>query len=307
MEKVLVQTNNLTEKFGNFTALDNVSITLHKKHIYGFIGENGSGKTTLMRILTGLLYPTSGSFSLFGESREDQIVKKRKYIGSTIEMPALYPEYTAYQNLELQRIVLGNPDENVCDEMLKLLDLYDVRNKKVKAFSMGMKQRLGIAMALVGKPKMLILDEPVNGLDPKNIAALRNTLKKLNEEKDVTLFISSHILSELFLLATDYIIIHKGKIIDSLTHEQLESKCRKFVKIKTDNLPLCLTVFDNELKTVDYKAVSDDTVHLFAYTDNTETISAALMKHGVVVKELSVSEQSLEEYFLLVTGGAEND
>ncbi len=307
MEKIILQTNNLTKQFGGFTALDNVSITLKQKHIYGFIGENGSGKTTLMRILTGLLYQTEGTFSLFEEENEKRLAKVRRYIGSTIEAPALYQEYTAYQNLELQRILLGNPDKKVCDEMLKLVELYDVRNKKVKAFSMGMKQRLGIAMALIGKPRLLILDEPVNGLDPKNIVALRNILKKLNEEKNVTLFISSHILSELFLLATDYIIIHKGKVIDALTHEQLEAKCRRYVQIKTDNLPLCLTVIENELKTLEFKVVNNDTVHLFSYTDSAEAVSEALMKNNIIVKELFVSEQSLEEYFLSITGGANND
>lgn len=307
MESIILQTFNLTEKFGDFTALDNVNITIREKHVYGFIGENGSGKTTLMRILTGLIFPTSGSYTLFGEEDIKKQQKMRKFIGSTIEAPVLYNEYSAYQNLELQRVLLGNPDKEICDEILKLVDLYDVKSKKVKKFSMGMKQRLSIALALIGRPKMLILDEPVNGLDPKNIANLRKILKKLNEEENMTLFISSHILNELYMLATDYIIIDKGKIIESLTHKELETKCQKYICIKTDNLELCLTVIDRELNSSNYKVIDDMTVHLFDFVDNIVCVSDALMKNKVVIRELSLSEKSLEEYFLEKTGGVTND
>ena len=181
MENIILQTHGISVKYGNFLALDDVSISLKNKHIYGFIGENGAGKTTLMKVLTGLLYPTNGDFSLFGKNKQCYILKMRRYIGSTIEAPALYPEYSAYRNLELQRILIGNP-------------------------------------------RLLILDEPINGLDPKNISELRSLLKRLNEENDVTLFLSSHILNELYLLATDYYIIHKGRIIKSITHDELDEK-----------------------------------------------------------------------------------
>ncbi len=224
MESVILQTHGISVKYGNFPALDDVSICLKHKHIYGFIGENGAGKTTLMKVLTGLLYPTSGTFSLFGKSRPCDILKMRRQIGSTIEAPVLYPEYSAYRNLELQRILIGNPDKEICDKLLEMVGLTEVKDKRAGTFSMGMKQRLSIAMALVGKPRLLILDEPINGLDPKNISALRSLLKRLNEENDVTLFLSSHILNELYLLATDYYMIHKGRIIASLTHDELDEK-----------------------------------------------------------------------------------
>ena len=306
MDNTILQTDNLTVRFGRHTVLDNINIELKEKHIYGFIGENGAGKTTLMRVFTGLLYPSEGSFSLFGKNSSADILKMRKYIGSTIEVPALYPEYTAWQNLELQRVLMGNPDKTVCDELLKLVNLYDERSKKVRKFSMGMKQRLGIAMALVGKPKLLILDEPINGLDPKNISELRILLKKLNEEKNVTLFISSHILNELYLLASDYFIIHKGKIIESLTHEQLDAKCRKYIRITTSELPRCITVIEKELNGADYTVIDNETLHLFSHTDNSEVVSEALVANKIITKEFSVSEQSLEEYFLNVTGGDSN-
>lgn len=303
MENIILQTKNISKSYHHFKTLDNVSITLKTGHIYGFIGENGAGKTTLMRILTGLSFPTSGTYSLFGKESQGQMRDVRRYIGSTIEEPALYPEFSAYRNMELQRILLGNPDKSVCDTLLKQLGLYDVKDKKVREFSMGMKQRLGIALALVGKPELLILDEPVNGLDPKNISALRALLKKLNGERGMTMLISSHILSELYLLATDYIIIQKGKVIESLSHGQLEAKCENYVKICTDNLPQCITVMEKELKVFDYKVVDDYTLHIYAYTEEPQRISRVLTQNNIVIGELSVCGQSLEEYFLSLTGG----
>ena len=303
MDNVILQTRNISKSYRHFKALDNISITLEAGHVYGFIGENGAGKTTLMRILTGLSFQTEGTYSLFGKENYRQIQDIRRRIGSTIEEPTLYPEFSAYRNLELQRILLGNPDKSVCDDLLKLLDLYDVRNKRVREFSMGMKQPLGIALALVGKPELLILDEPVNGLDPKNISALRTLLKKLNEERGITMLISSHILNELYLLATDYIIIHKGKIIESLSHEQLEAKCENYVKVCTDSLPQCVTVIEKELKIYDYKVMDEHTLHIYAFTEEPQRISRALTQNNIIIGELSVCGQSLEEYFLSLTGG----
>lgn len=306
MEDIILQTYGISVKYGNFSALDDVSIRLKNKHIYGFIGENGAGKTTLMRVLTGLLYPTSGSFSLFGKDEPGDILRMRRHIGSTIEAPALYPEYSAYRNLELQRILIGNPDKGICDKLLEMVGLAEVRNKKVRKFSMGMKQRLSIAMALVGRPRLLMLDEPINGLDPKNISELRSLLKRLNEENDVTLFLSSHILNELYLLATDYYIIHRGKIIQSLTHEELDEKCRQYIKIKTSELPRAITVLEKGLPDAEYTVIDDETLHLFSHTDRAESIAKLLMENHIVTKEFSVTEQSLEEYFLGITGGDSN-
>lgn len=303
MEKFVLQTENLTKKYGTYTVLDNVSISLEKKHIYGFIGENGAGKSTFMKIITGLTYPTSGTYSIMGKESSREREKMRRHIGSMIEEPALYPNYTIFKNLELQRTLVGNPDKSASDKVLEMVDLSDAKNKKVNTLSMGMKQRLSIAMALIGNPQILILDEPINGLDPKNIVALRNLLQKLNEEKNITIFISSHILSELYLLATDYIFIHKGKIIDVITHDELEARCRKYICIKTDAVPMALTVLDKIMDNPEYKVVSEDTIHLYSDMDNIEKISRAFMQHEIVIKELSVMEQTLEEYFMGITGG----
>lgn len=307
MENIILKTEHLTKSYGSFHALQDINLSMKEGHIYGFIGENGSGKTTLMRILTGLTPQSGGTYSIFGKEKASDVRAMRQRIGSTIETPALYPHYSAYRNLELQRLLLGNPDKSICDELLKLIHLENVRNKKVKTFSMGMKQKLSIAMALIGKPDLLVLDEPVNGLDPKNISELRMLLKKLNHERKVTMLISSHILSELYLLASDYIIIHKGKIIDNLSHDELDAKCRKYIKIKTDCLPQCITVLEKELSLSDYQVINDSTMHIYAFTDEPQKVSQALMSNDIVISELSVSEQSIEEYFLSVTGGGHND
>ena len=303
MNEIILQTENLTKKYGAYTALDNVSIKLEKKHIYGFIGENGAGKSTFMKIITGLTYPTAGTYSIMGKESVRDRQKMRRYIGSMIEDPALYPNYTIIQNLELQRTLVGNPDKSISDKVLEMVDLSEVKNKKVYTLSMGMKQRLSIAMALIGNPQILILDEPINGLDPKNIVALRTLLQKLNEEKNITIFVSSHILSELYLLATDYIFIHKGKIIDVITHDELEARCRKYICIKTDAVPMALTVLDKTMDSPEYKVVSEDTIHLYSDMENMEKISRAFMQNEIVVTELSVMEQTLEDYFMEITGG----
>ncbi|MCI8562538.1 MAG: ATP-binding cassette domain-containing protein [Lachnospiraceae bacterium] len=307
MANAILEVANLTKSYGSFNVLENVNIVMKKGHIYGFIGENGSGKTTLMRILTGLAFQDAGRLSIYGKENLSEINPMRKRIGSIIEMPALYPQYTAYRNLELQRILMGNPDKSVCSKLLGMVGLGEVRHKKVKTFSMGMKQRLSIALALVGKPDLLILDEPINGLDPKNIAQLRSLLKKLNEEHKVTMLISSHILSELYLLATDYIIIHKGHVIEELSHTDLEAKCRKYIQIQSDNLPKCSTVLEKELGISDYRIMDDHTMRVYEFVDKPQKISYVFMDHGIVVSGLSVSEQTIEEYFLSVTGGGWNN
>lgn len=303
MSEIVLQTENLTKKYGTYTVLDNVSVRLEKKHIYGFIGENGAGKSTFMKIITGLTYPTSGTYSIMGKENTHDREKMRRYIGSMIEEPALYPNCTIIRNLELQRTLVGNPDKAASEKVLEMVGLSDVKNKKVHTLSMGMKQRLSIAMALIGNPQILILDEPINGLDPKNIVALRTLLQKLNEEKNITIFISSHILSELYQLATDYIFIHKGKIIDVITHDELEARCRKYICIKTDTVPMALTVLDRIMDSPEYKVVSEDTIYLYSHMDNVEKIARALMQHKIVVTELSVMEQTLEDYFMAITGG----
>jgi ABC-2 type transport system ATP-binding protein len=304
MDNILIETRAIGMRYGNSHALANVNLSIRQGNIYGFIGENGAGKTTLLRIITGLAMPTSGELFLFGKSANRDLEAGRRRIGSTIEAPALYLEYTAEKNLELQRILLGNPDKSIIEKTLQLVGLSDVKDKKVKDFSMGMKQRLGIALSLIGNPHLLILDEPVNGLDPKGIADLRMILQKLNEEQKITILISSHILNELYLLATDYIIIHKGRIVETLTHDELTQKCQKYISIQMDNVPLGVTIIERELNTNNYKVMESGMVYLFDYTHDLPAVAKVMQSNNILVTHISLCEQSLEEYYFAVTGGA---
>lgn len=306
MSDVILETRGLTKKYKNQYALDNVSITLKKNHIYGFIGENGAGKSTLMKILAGLIFPTSGDMTFMGETDPSAIEQKRKSVGTMIEGPYLYPGYSVRQNVELQRLLIGNPDESATDRVIELVGLSDSKKKKAKKLSMGMKQRLGIAMAMVGNPRFLILDEPINGLDPKNIVTLRSMLKKINQDNDCTIFVSSHILSELYLLATDFIFIHKGKIIETVTHEQLEEKCSQYIFIRNNNIPETVTILEKHFPYANYKVESDETVKVYAKSNIMTELSGYMMQAGITISELSEKELTLEEYFISITGGGNN-
>ena len=303
MSDVIFEARNLTKKYKNQFALDDVSITLKNNRIYGFIGENGAGKSTLMKIMAGLIFPTSGDMMFMGETDPSAIENKRKGVGTMIEGPYIYPGYSVRQNVELQRLLVGNPDESATDRMIELVGLTDSRKKKAKKLSMGMKQRLGIALAMVGNPRFLILDEPINGLDPKNIVTLRNMLKKINQDNDCTIFVSSHILSELYLLATDFIFIHKGKIIESVTHEQLEEKCSQYVFVRNNNIPETVTILENHFPDINYKVETDDAIKIHGKPEIMTELSENMMQAGITVSELSAKEMSLEEYFISITGG----
>ena len=224
MKEAVLKTYNLCKKYKDQMAVDNVSMTIRKGDIYGFIGQNGAGKTTLIRMITGLAHRTSGEIELFGGSGEEALNKGREFIGSLIESPAFYKNMTARENLEVSRLVRNIPGKECIDEVLNLVGLKDTGKKKVKDFSLGMRQRLGIANALLGNPKLLILDEPINGLDPMGIIEIRELLKKINKEKDITILISSHILDELFRVATDYIFISQGTIKKNFTYEEIVHK-----------------------------------------------------------------------------------
>ena len=225
MSNYVLKTTNLCKRFKSYKALDNVSVTLEKGKIYGLIGKNGAGKTTLMRIVSGLSYATEGTIELFGASSAKEYNKQLSKIGTLIEYPSLNGRMTAKQNIKLVKIMRGIKDKSVDDELLEMVGLGSVDpKKKVKDFSLGMRQRLGIAIAMLTNPELLILDEPVNGLDPVGVVEIRNLIKKLNQEKNITVLISSHNLPELYQTATDYIIIDKGVIKQTLTLDELEKK-----------------------------------------------------------------------------------
>ena len=265
MSEYILRAKQLTKKFKNGFALQNINISVKKGEIYGLIGQNGAGKSTLLRLITGLAFPTSGSIERFGNGNPQEIAAAQKRMGAIIEHPALFPNMTAKENLEVHRLQKGIPGKEWIEKVLKLTGLYDAGEKKVKHFSLGMKQRLGIAVALLGDPEFLILDEPTNGLDPTGIVEMRELIKKLNREKGLTVFISSHILSELYQLATVFGFIHKGKLLEEMTKKQLDEKCRKHIRIKVDNPAKGAMVLDRYLSAGEFEVMPDAMIKLYRY------------------------------------------
>lgn len=306
MNEVILKTYNITKKYGNKLAVDNVNMTIKKGEIYGFIGQNGVGKTTLIRLITGLIHKSAGEIELLGASGESELNKARTMVGSLIETPSFYTNMTARENLEVSRLVRDIPGKKCIDEVLDLVGLKDVEKKKVKNFSLGMRQRLGIANALMGNPKLLILDEPINGLDPMGIIEIRELLKKINKEKDMTILISSHILSELSELATTYGIISEGKLIEEITSKELSEKCRQYINLKVDDTSRAVTLVERELGISDYEVLENKNIKVFSNLDNVGAVNSLLSKSGVIVESINVKGENLEEYFMNTIGGGLN-
>lgn len=306
MKKVVLKTYNITKKYGEQLAVDNVNMTIKKGDIYGFIGQNGAGKTTLIRLITGLIHKSGGEIELLGANEENELNKARTMVGSLIESPSLYTNMTARENLEVSRLVRNIPGKKCIDEVLELVGLKDVEKKKVKNFSLGMRQRLGIANALMGNPKLLILDEPINGLDPMGIVEIRELLKKINKEKDMTILISSHILSELSELATTYGIISNGKLIEEITAKQLSEKCRQYIDLKVDDTTRAVILLERELGISDYEVLEDSNIKVFSNLDNVGEVNSLLSRSGIIVESISVKGENLEEYFMNKVGGVLN-
>lgn len=306
MKEVILKTYNITKKYGNQVAVNNVNMTIRKGEIYGFIGQNGAGKTTLIRMITGLAHKTSGEIELFGESSEGKLDEGRSYIGSIIETPAFYKNMTAKENLEVSRLVRNIPSKKNIDEVLELVGLSDTGKKKVKNFSLGMRQRLGIANALLGNPKLLILDEPINGLDPMGIVEIRELLKKINKEKDITILISSHILGELSELATAYGIISNGKLIEEITSEQLKERCKQYIDLRVDDSKRAVTLLEKELDITDYEVLEDNKIKIFSNLNDSALINSTLSRGGVLINKIGVRGENLEEYFMNIVGGGLN-
>ena len=304
MKNVILKTNNLTKKYKDFTALDNANITINQGDIYGLIGRNGAGKTTLMKVITTLTNKTSGEFYLFNKD-DSELTETKRRIGCLIENPAFFENLTAYQNLKYYSIQKGIVDPSQIDKVLDLVQLSDSKNKKFKTFSLGMKQRLGIALAMLDNPDFVILDEPINGLDPIGISELRETLKKLNEESNITMLISSHILSELYLVANRFCFIEKGKIIKELSKEELDVECSRTIVIKTNNIKEAALVLEKKLNTTNYKVINNNEIRLYDYLDNTVKVNKILAENNIDIISIYESGVSLEEYFKLIVKEAE--
>ncbi len=290
----VLRTNALSKRYSDSYAVDKVSINVEKGDIYGLIGENGAGKSTLMKMIAGLVEPTEGSVELFGATCPQ---KERYRLGCVIEAPALYAELTARQNMEVFRRAYGLTNKDSIGKILEMMGLAQYENKAVKKFSLGMKQRLAIGIALLGNPDFLILDEPINGLDPIGIQDMRNLLLELNREKHITIMVSSHILGELSKIATKYGIIKKGKLIDEVTAEELIAKGQCCLKVKVSDAAKAATLIESRLQTKNYEVLDENLLRIFAYVDDPGTVNSLLIKEGITVYESTVSNESLEDYF----------
>ena len=303
MEYVL-KTNALSKTYKNFKALHGLTMNVPKGAIYGFVGKNGAGKTTLIRLICGLQTPTSGDFTLYGiENNSRNNVKSRRRMGAVVETPSIYPDMSAEENLKQQYMILGLPSYDGLEELLKLVGLENTGKKKAKHFSLGMKQRLGIAIALVGDPDFIVLDEPVNGLDPQGIVEMRELLLKLNREHQITILISSHILDELSRLATHYGIIDSGRMVKELSAEELESACRKCVRMEVTDTGVLARVLDS--MKLDYKIISRTTADVYAKANVTQ-LAAALAKEHCEILSMQEKDESLESYYISLVGGGSN-
>lgn len=296
MDDNIITMKGITKQYNSIKVLDNIDINIKQGKIYGLIGKNGAGKTTLMRIITGLVKPTSGTIKCFGEDKHLENIKK--LIGSMIEGPAFYSYMSARENLEAARIGYGIPDKNVVDNILKKVNLQSVDKRKVSHFSLGMKQKLGIAMSLLNSPKLLILDEPTNGLDPVSVVELRKLLMELSKDSNMTIIVSSHALEELYHLASDYIFLDHGRVIEEITKVELDTRCRKHIALYVDDIAFTLTVLEKELKIKLYRVMPDNSINIYEYVDDIQKIIEVLINNKIEIKNISIKGDSIENYFL---------
>lgn len=297
----ILQTNCLTKKYKNFQALSGLTMNIPKGSIYGFVGKNGAGKTTLIRLICGLQEPTSGDFILYGIRNDSkEIIKSRRRMGAVVETPSIYLDMTAEENLKQQYLILGLPSFEGISELLNMVGLKDVEKKKAKDFSLGMKQRLGIAIALAGDPDFLVLDEPINGLDPQGIVEMRELILNLNRERQITVLISSHILTELSRLATHYGIIDNGHMVKEISAEELDAACQKCVRIEVTDTSILSRVLDS--MNLEYKIISTTIAHVFAKINITQ-LTMKLANENCEVLSIQEKDESLESYYISLVGG----
>ncbi len=303
MRDIILTTRNLKKSYKHNLVLDDINMEIKQGEIYGLVGKNGAGKTTLLRLITGQAFSSAGEISLFGATNENEMSKARKRIGAIIETPSFYPKLNARQNLEYYRIQRGIPGKQCVEDALEEVGLADVGNKKFQSFSLGMKQRLGLALALMNKPEILFLDEPINGLDPFGIVEIRNLLLKLSHEKNITILISSHILTELTNLVTYYGFIHEGKMVKQLSSEELAQECNKYLELKVDKVETMTALLESKLGCKNYKVTPERTIQLYEYLDHPSLISKLAVNSDIALNEISVKDINLEKYFIQLVGG----
>ena len=303
--EIILETNNIVKKYKDFKALNQTNIHIEKGSIYGLIGKNGAGKTTLIRVICGLQEPTSGSYTIYGvKNSSNEIANVRKRIGSIIETPSIYGEMSARDNLIVQFKLVGMSNLDDIDSLLKLVGLDKTGKKKAKHFSLGMKQRLGIAIALANNPDFLILDEPINGLDPQGIIEIRELILKLNKEKRITILISSHYLDELSKIATHYGFLDNGSIIKEISSRELSQKLEHKFILKVNNQDNFIKYFEENK--ISYEVVNNKTINVYGEHNLSKFISE-LSKNNLIADDIHEQEESLESYYMNLLGGGKND
>lgn len=306
MSDCILKTQKITKQYGSFTAVDHIDLTVHPGDVYGLVGKNGAGKTTLLKMICGLALPTSGELELFGQMSLSGLGDARARTGCIIETPNFFPYLSAEKNLEYYRIQRGIAGRNCIGESLEFVGLTGTGNKKFKNFSLGMKQRLGLALAIMSSPDLLILDEPINGLDPTGIAEFREIILKLNRERGTTVIISSHILGELSQIATVYGFMNSGRIVETVTAVNLIEKCKRRLIVKVSDADRAAAILQNELSCSNFEVRNDGIIQLGEFLDAPERVNQALVKNGVMVSELRPAGLNLENYFLDLIGGKQH-
>lgn len=305
MTAYAAEAKRVTKRYGNFTALDKVDITVAKGAIYGLVGDNGAGKTTFLKLLSGHIYVDEGELKLFGCHRLKDMEEQRKRTGVVIEAPGFYPQISVEKNLEYYRILKGVPGRRAVDEVLELVGLADKRKKRCRDLSLGMKQRLGLAIALIGEPELLILDEPINGLDPSGIIEIRNLMQKLNREKNITIILSSHILSELEQLATVYGFLTDGKLAEQITAEEIKEKCSDYIEISVSDPERYTAVLEKKFHTERYKVLPDKTIHIMDPMMDIGAYSRLAGEYHMDISKLERRQVTLEEYYMDLKNGGQ--
>ena len=300
---MVLQTVGLTKQYGTQFAVHDVNMNVERGKIYGLLGRNGAGKTTTIRMVTGLLQPTAGEVNLFGEKMKTPTKRIFRRIGTLIESPAFYENLTAKENLQIIADLRGTQSKDSIGEALKLVDLDKETKKRVKQFSLGMKQRLGLAMAMMHDPEFLILDEPTNGLDPIGIQQIRLLIQKMSAEKGVTVLICSHILSEIEQMADKVGVIDKGVLVEELSMDEIRHRNRHYVKLSVSDASRAVPILEKELAIDDFEITGDHGIKIYQLDGNLENMNRILVENGIGVSELSVKKGNLEEYFLKLTGG----
>lgn len=299
----VLKTTDLTKIYAHKPVVNKVNLKLRKGDIYGFIGKNGAGKTTTIRMIVGLARSNGGEIELFGSK---DLAKGRAKVGTVIEYPALYPYMTARQNLEVQRKLLGVKEKNKTEEILDIIGLKDTGRKKAKNFSLGMKQRLAIGLALMGDPEFLFLDEPTNGLDPEGIKNIRDLIRKLNKKHNITIMISSHILGELYKIATCYGVINNGELVAQFDADELSKRVKQSMKIKVNNVEKACKILSEKMGISDYSIEGENKIVLSSNFDKQGEINSALSKEDIIVHSINTEGGDYEQYFIDLMGGSKN-